>query len=68
METMIIYPKSKAQVSALETIFKEMKIPFEKARTSVSPYNPEFVAKIKRGEKAAKEGRGLKVNMENLWK
>lgn len=45
-----------------------MKIPFEKAKINISPYNPEFVAKIKRGEKAAKEGKGQKVNMENLWK
>jgi len=35
-----------------------MKISFEKDEQS--PYNPEFVAKIKRGEKAMKEGKGIK--------
>ena len=68
METLIVHTKNKSQADALKTIFKEMKIPFEKAESNQSPYNPEFVAKIKRGEKAAKEGIGLKVNMENLWK
>ncbi|EHQ25647.1 hypothetical protein Mucpa_1489 [Mucilaginibacter paludis DSM 18603] len=42
-----------------------MKINFEKEEES--PYHPEFVAKIKRGEKAMREGKGVKVDMDNLW-
>ena len=41
-----------------------MNIPFEKEEES--PYNPEFVAKIKRGEKAAKEGMGVKIDVANF--
>ncbi len=63
MESITIHPQNKEQLTALEIIFKAMNIPFE--RKTDSPYNPEFVAKIKRGEKAAK---GLKVNIDNLWK
>jgi len=34
-----------------------------------SPYDSEFVAEIKRGEKAYKSGKkGLRVDVENLWK
>ena len=43
-----------------------MNIPFKKEEKSL--YNPDFVAKIKRGEKAAKEGKGVKVDVANLWK
>ncbi|MEJ7683518.1 MAG: DUF2683 family protein [Segetibacter sp.] len=42
-----------------------LNVPFEKEE---SPYDPQFVAKIKKGEKAAKEGKGVKVDMASLWK
>jgi hypothetical protein len=35
------------------------------------PYNPEFVKEILQGQKDIKEGRGIKMNIEdidNLWK
>ncbi|RYE19840.1 MAG: hypothetical protein EOP42_28410 [Sphingobacteriaceae bacterium] len=64
MESITIHPQNEEQLTALEIILKAMNIPFEKENES--PYNPEFVAKIKRGEKAAKEGKGLKVDLENL--
>ena len=66
METITVHPQNEEQSNALEIIFKAMNVPFEKEEES--PYNPEFVAKIKRGEKAAKEGKGIKVDMDNLWK
>ncbi len=66
MESITVHPQNKEQSIALEIILKAMNIPFEKEPES--PYNPEFVAKIKRGEKAAKEGKGMKVDMANLWK
>lgn len=68
MEAIIIHPKNKRQLNALKTIFEEMKIPFEKAEVSESPYDSSFVAKIKRGEEAARQGKGVKVNVETLWK
>ena len=66
MAPVTIHPKDQQQWSALKIIFEAMNVPFEKEEES--PYNPEFVAKIKRGEKAAKEGKGMKVDMDNLWK
>ncbi|MDX6181111.1 hypothetical protein SGQ44_03030 [Flavobacterium sp. Fl-77] len=35
------------------------------------PYNPEFVKEILQGQKDIKEGRGIKMNIEdidNFWK
>lgn len=66
METIIIHPKSKEQASLFEQLAKALNVPFEKEEES--PYDPQFVTKIKKGEKAAKEGKGLKVDMASLWK
>jgi hypothetical protein len=32
------------------------------------PYNQPMVEKIKRGDKAIKEGEGITINPDNLWK
>ncbi|MGI4022141.1 MAG: DUF2683 family protein [Janthinobacterium lividum] len=66
MESIIIHPQNKEQLTALEIVLKAMNIPFE--REEESPYNTEFVAKINRGEKAAKKGKGMRVDVANLWK
>jgi hypothetical protein len=66
METFIVYPESKEQSMAIKAFLKALKINFEKE--GKSPYNQEFVDKIKRGEQAAKDGKGIKVDLDNLWK
>ena len=47
----------------LNPIFKELGIEDE-----LSPYDPEFVAKIRKSEKEFAEGKGTKIDLENLWK
>lgn len=42
-----------------------MKISFEKED---KPYNPEFVAKIKKSEQNFKEGKFTKIAIDDLWK
>lgn len=66
MAPVTIHPQDQKQWNALKIIFEAMNVPFEKEEESF--YNPEFVAKIKRGEQAAKEGKGMKVDMSDLWK
>jgi hypothetical protein len=46
METLIMHPKSEEQASALKAIAKAWKINVE-----TSPYDPAFVAMIKKAEK-----------------
>ena len=46
METLIMHPKSKEQLLALKAIAKAWKISVE-----TSPYDPEFVAMLKKAEK-----------------
>ncbi len=70
MEALLIRPQSKEQVKAFEQMAKALKIPFEKIEDK-SPYNPEFVAKILKGDADIKAGRGRKITIEELdalWK
>lgn len=66
METLRVHPNNKEELTALQTLLNVMKINFEKEEES--PYDPKFVDKIKRGEKAMKEGKGIKVDPNDLWK
>ena len=65
METIIVYPKNKEELSALKAFIKALKIDFT---TEKSPYNPEFVAKIKRGQEQIKAGKGVSISIEDMWK
>lgn len=66
METIIIHPKSKQEARLFEQLAKALNVPFK--REEKSPYDPEFVAKIKRAEKNAKEGKFSIIKVEDLWK
>jgi len=33
-----------------------------------SPYDPEFVAKIKESRQQAKEGKTIKMDLDDIWK
>jgi hypothetical protein len=60
METLKIELKNKKQSSMIKELLKELNIQFKSITydKEEDPYDPEFIAKIKRGEKARKEGRG----------
>jgi hypothetical protein len=64
MAPVTIRPKDQKQWNALKIIFEAMNVPFEKEEES--PYNPEFVAKIKRSEEQIKEGKVTRITKENL--
>jgi subtilase family serine protease len=65
IETIIVHPKNKEQLLALKAFIKALKIDFTIEK---SPYNPEFVAKIKRSEQQMKAGKGISIAVEDLWK
>ena len=66
METLIVHPKNKEQLSALETFMKAFKISYEE--NDKSTYDPEFVEMIRQGDEDLKAGKGVKVDIDNLWK
>lgn len=65
MEILTLHPKNKEQLNALKAFSKALKIDFG---TEESPFNPEFVAKINRGQEQIKAGKVIKIVIEDLWK
>ena len=67
METLIVHPRNKEQLTALKAIMKALKVDFETEKSIESPYNPEFVAKIKQSEEDIKAGRTTKIHPADVW-
>ncbi|SDG48176.1 hypothetical protein SAMN05421827_10722 [Pedobacter terrae] len=65
METLIAHPKNEEQATALKAVMKALKIDFE---TEENPYNPEFVKDILQAREDIKNGKGVKIALEDLWK
>jgi hypothetical protein len=59
------FTKDASQIKDIKACIKALKIKFEIAE---KPYNPEFVAKIKRSEKQHKKGQFTRVEAEDLSK
>jgi hypothetical protein len=65
METVIMHPQNKEQLSALKAFAKALKVDFE---TEKSPYNPDFVAKIKESQEQVKQGNVITIkDPKNIW-
>lgn len=41
---------------------------FEIVEKTEKPYNPEFVKEILEAERSIKDGKGIKINVDDLWK
>ncbi|KAF2516179.1 DUF2683 family protein [Flavobacterium foetidum] len=41
---------------------------FEIVEENEKPYNPEFVKEILDAEQSIKDGKGVKIDLEDLWK
>lgn len=65
METLIVQPRTKEQLTALKAFIKALKIDFKSEK---SPYDPDFVEKILQGREDIKNGKGVKIKTEDLWK
>ena len=59
------YTDDAAQIEAIKAFMKALKIKFELTKDQ-SPYNPEFVEKIKQGDEDLKNGKGRTVSLEEL--
>ncbi|MBD1365708.1 hypothetical protein IDJ77_17970 [Mucilaginibacter sp. ZT4R22] len=65
METLSVHPKTKKQLDAVVAVLKALEISFE--TDEKSPYNPEFVAKMERGEADIKAGRTTTIKPADIW-
>ncbi|WP_214072437.1 DUF2683 family protein [Mucilaginibacter sp. dw_454] len=65
METVIMHPKNNEQLSALKAFAKALKVEFE---TTKSPYNPDFVKKIKASKKQVDDGNFITLDpSKSIW-
>lgn len=66
------YTADVSQIEAIKAFMKALKIKFELSENEKSKlYNPEFVAKIKKGEEELNNGKGIKLSVaefKNLCK
>jgi len=62
------YPSNETEIDAIKAFMKALKIKFEVAKKTDSPYNPEFVAKIQKSRKQAIEGKTVKIDLDDIWK
>ena len=64
----IAYTEDQSQIEAIKAVIKAFKIKYRISKTQeeVSPYDPEFVAMIKQGEKDLKNGKGIKMTLTEL--
>ncbi len=68
METINIkaYPANNTQIDAIKAFMKALKIKFEVSKEVESPYNTEFVKKIQQGREDIKNGKGIKITLDEL--
>jgi hypothetical protein len=70
MQTLIIHTEDD-KVQIIKDFLNSIKVKFENKTTSIeknSPYDPEFVAKIRQSEEDFKNGKIHKVNLDDIWK
>ncbi|MEY3500803.1 MAG: hypothetical protein RL308_2472 [Bacteroidota bacterium] len=67
MTAITFHVEAQSDVKFIEQLAKKMNIPYEKSKDK-SPYNPKFVAKIKKGEQEIKDGKGISIAIDDLWK
>jgi hypothetical protein len=68
METINIkaHTANTSQIDAIKAFMMALKIKFEVYKENQSPYDPEFVKKIKQGDKDLKNGKGRVIKLEEL--
>jgi hypothetical protein len=66
METVIVHPKNKEQLSALKAFVKALKMDFE--IKADSPYDPDFVDMVRSAQKEVDEGKLIKLDpTKSIW-
>lgn len=62
------YTEDDSQIEAIKAVIKAFKIKYSisKSKETEKPYNPEFVAMIKKGQQEIKEGKCRTVSMDEL--
>ncbi len=62
---LILRNVKKKDYTVLKSLSKALGFEIEKEE---KPYNPEFVKEILKAEQSIKDGKGVKIKLEDLWK
>jgi len=65
MSTIIIKTENKERIKLIRLFLEAIGVNFQ---VEESPYNEAYIAKIQKAEQDMKEGKGTKVDINNLWK
>jgi hypothetical protein len=65
MGTLIVQPDSQEKLDAIKAFMNALKISFEETK---SPYNPDFIDKIRKGEDDIRKGNTEKISLDDVWK
>lgn len=64
MQTLIVQPKNKKQLLAVEAVLQALNVTFEKEKN----YSAAFINEIAKGEEDIKNGRLTRVkDVQNIW-
>lgn len=64
METLIVQPKNRKQLLAIEAVLQALNVTFKKEKS----YSPEFINEIAKGEEDIKNGRLTRIkDVQNIW-
>lgn len=64
------YTEDASQIEAIKAVIKAFKIKYKISKTQEveTRYDPEFVAMIKQGQQDIKDGKGIKMTLDELEK
>lgn len=70
MSTFVVHLETEAQEKAVRAVLEALQINFEQEvdETEYLMSSPAMVARIEQAEKDIKDGKGVKVDLNNLWK
>jgi hypothetical protein len=62
------YTDDPSQIEAIKAVIKAFKIKYKitDSNDTATPYDPEFVNMIKQGEKDLKDGKGVRMTLDEL--
>lgn len=61
-----VFPQDREQIKAIKTVFKAFKIKFEVEEEK--SYNPDFVERVLLAKGEIKQGKGVVIAPNDLWK
>ncbi|MFA6245990.1 MAG: DUF2683 family protein [Mucilaginibacter sp.] len=70
MSTIVVHTETEEQEKAVKAALESLHVSFEEEidETEYINSSPEMIAKLKQAEKDIADGKGVKVDINNLWK